>query len=463
VLALLFAISTALAGRALAQERPAFYFGTDLSYVNEMEDCGAKYRVNGAERDPYEIFREAGANLVRIRIWHDADWTRYSNLDDVKRSIRRAHAQGMQVLLDFHYSDEWADGDKQYIPRAWENIETVEALAQALYRYTYDTLVALDRDGLMPEMVQVGNETNKEILGRRDWDWANRPIDWTRNAQLLNAGIRGVRDAGRASHIRPLVMLHVAQPENVESWFRDAWAAGVRDFDLIGVSYYRKWSTQGPEGLGQTINRLRFRYSHAQVILVETAYAWTHDQADQAANLLGRDTLLESYPATPEGQRRYMVDLTQLVIANGGAGVVYWEPAWVSTRCRTRWGQGSHWENATFFDFKRSNELLPAASFMRHAYAQPVSVTFSVRPPSSPPEGRLFFWGDFLGARDFLVHATPDAEGRYSVTVRLMPGQRIRYQFFERLPLGAGLIGGSVAVDGFAQGVVGNADTHFDH
>jgi arabinogalactan endo-1,4-beta-galactosidase len=258
-------------------------------------------------------------------------------------------------------------------------------------------------------------------------------------------------------------MLHVAQPENVEPWFRAAWSHGVRDFDLIGVSYYRKWSTEGLEGLGQTINRLRFRYRQAQVILVETAYAWTTDYADQAPNLLGPDTLLPGYPATPEGQRRYMVDLTQLVIANGGAGVVYWEPAWVSTRCSTRWGRGSHWENATFFDFKRSNDLLPAASYMRHAYTQPVNVVFSFRPASAPPEGRLLFWGDFLGARDFLVHAQPDGDGRYSLTVRLMPGQRMRYQFFERLPLGTGLISGRDVKDGFAEGVVGAADMRFDH
>ncbi len=326
--------------------------------------------MNGAVRDPYEIFAASGHNLVRLRLWNDPDWTPYGNLADVKRSIRRARDAGMQVLLDFHYSDDWADGEKQWIPRAWENIETTEELAQALYQYTFDTLTELNREGLMPEMVQVGNETNREILGRKDWEWATRQTDWTRNAALFNAGIRAVRDAGRASTIQPRIMLHIAQPENVEPWFEAAAAHGVTDFDVIGISYYRKWSTQDMDGLGAVIARLRQRYE-ADVIVVETSYPWTNDGADSAANLLGPDTLLEDYPAAPEGQSRYMTDLTQLTISNGGVGVVYWEPAWVSTRCSTRWGQGSHWENATFFDFHNGNNLLPAALYTRHAYEWP--------------------------------------------------------------------------------------------
>ena len=424
-----------VAAPAVAQD---FYFGADLSYVNEMEDCGAQYRVNGAVRDPYEIFRDSGHNLVRLRLFHTPDWTRYSTLDDVKRSIRRARAAGMQVLLDFHYSDDWADGDKQWIPRAWESIATTEALAQAVYDYTLGTLRALNSEGLMPEMVQVGNETNREVLGRRDWDWANRPIDWARNAPLLNAGIRAVREAGRGAAIQPRVMLHVAQPENVEPWFAAAAQAGVTDFDLIGISYYRKWSTQGLEGLGQVINRLRHRYD-AGVILVETSYPWTQDHADAAANLLGPDTLLEGYPATIEGQRRYMTDITQTVISNGGIGVVYWEPAWVSTRCSTRWGQGSHWENATFFDFHRGNELLPGALYTRHRYEQLQPVTFRFEGAAAGVE-RVYLWADFFGSREFVASIPRGEDGAFSYQTRLRPGQEVRFQVYDRLPLGAGLI-----------------------
>ncbi|MCF5930058.1 arabinogalactan endo-1,4-beta-galactosidase, partial [Xanthomonas perforans] len=292
--------------------------------------------------------------------------TRYSDLSDVKKTIARARAQGMQVLLDLHYSDDWADGEKQLIPKAWASITDTDELARTLYGFTYDTLSALDRAGLMPELVQVGNESNSDLMDSTPWD-KKRPINWQRNAKLFNAGIKAVRDMSVRSAIKPRVMLHIAQPENVEPWFADATKAGVTDFDLIGISYYRKWSTQSMAELGKTIRRLRGRYD-ADVVVVETAYPWTLDSGDTSHNLLGEDSLIAGYPATPQGQARYMVDLTQLVIDTGGAGVVYWEPAWTSSHCKTRWGTGSSWENASFFDFKHGNEVLPAIDFMRHPY-----------------------------------------------------------------------------------------------
>jgi arabinogalactan endo-1,4-beta-galactosidase len=272
----------------------------------------------------------------------------------------------MESLLDFHYSDDWADGGKQIIPAAWGSITDTDELAKALYGFTYDTLMALEGDGLMPQWVQVGNETNGEILGRADWDKA-RAIDWQRNAKLLNAGIRAVRDAGKKSSIQPRVMLHVAQPENVLPWFEAAAKAGVTDFDLIGISYYAKWSKYSIAGLGVVIKRLRARY-RADVVVVETAYPWTLDGADGMDNLLGEDSLIQGYPATPDGQKRYLIDLTQTVIDSGGIGTVYWEPAWISTKCRTRWGRGSSWENAALFNFRRHDEALPGFEFMRYPY-----------------------------------------------------------------------------------------------
>lgn len=347
-----------------------FYFGADLSYVNEMEDCGAVYRENGKARDPFELFAARGANLVRVRLWHDAEWTDYSDLADVKRTIRRAREHGMQVLLDFHYSDEWADGDKQIIPKAWAAIESTDALAQALHDYTLATLLELHGAGLLPELVQVGNETNPELMrgthnGMGD---GKEPIDWQRNAALLNAGIRAVREAARRGGAPIKVMLHIAQPENVLPWFEAAWAAGVRDFDQVGISYYRRWSSESFAGLARTIAGVTLRFPSAEVLLVETAYPWTLESADEAANLLGESTLIEGYPATVAGQAAYLADLTQLVIDAGGVGMVYWEPAWVSTGCSTRWGRGSHWENATFFDFRNDNEVLPSIDFMSRAY-----------------------------------------------------------------------------------------------
>ncbi|MFL6735632.1 MAG: arabinogalactan endo-beta-1,4-galactanase [Sphingomonas sp.] len=337
------------------------YLGADLSYVNEMEDCGATYRLHGQPIDPFKLLKREGGNIVRVRIWNNATWTRYSNYADVLKTIRRAHAAGLQVLLDFHYSDDWADGGKQIAPLAWAKLSTDEQVT-ALHDYTLDTLRKLDADKAMPEMVQVGNETNPELLGGKE----HEPINWERNARLLNAGIEAVDEAGRTGSIAPRIMLHIAQPENILPWFDAATKAGVRGYDLIGISYYSKWSKWSLAQLKQTIAAAKSRYGK-DVIVVETGYPFTLEGADTAKNLLGSDALIAGYPASPEGQHRYMVDLTQLTLDAGGTGVVYWEPYWVSTRCGTRWGHGSDWENATWFDYGK-HETLPVFEWLHHEY-----------------------------------------------------------------------------------------------
>jgi arabinogalactan endo-1,4-beta-galactosidase len=340
------------------------FAGIDLSYVNELEACGAQYRLNGHLRDPYELFAESGANLVRLRLWNDPGWTRFSTEVDVTRSIERAKRAGMHVLLDFHYSDDWADPQKQTIPAAWAaDIDNADRLAQRVYEYTRGVLTRLNEHGLAPYMVQVGNEINTQMLRRADT--TGIPIDWERNAKILNAGIRAVREMVAADGSRPRVMLHVAQPENVEPWFTAAAAAGVRDFDYIGVSYYPKWSKLDMAQAERALAQVKSRFK-ADIIIVEVSYPWTlQDAGDHASNLLGADSLLRGYPATKAGQRRFMDDLVQMTLRAGGVGVVYWEPAWVSTACKTRWGTGSHWENATLFDFTKRNELTPAAGFLK--------------------------------------------------------------------------------------------------
>ena len=343
--------------------------GVDLSYVNELEDCGAVYRHEGEASDPYAIFAGKGANIVRLRLWHTPDWTEYSTLPDVTRSIRRAKQHDMAVLLDFHYSDDWADPGNQIIPAAWRTAKTTEELAQRLYDYTYETLMTLDGQGLLPEYVQVGNEINTEMLLTEEIA-EHTPINWERNVVLLNAGISAVRQVSDDSGKTIGLMLHVAQPENVGPWVDAAAEAGILDFDIIGVSYYAKWSKMPFNLVEEAIRRLHHRYGK-DVVVVETAYPWTLRYNDQAHNILGADSLIDGYPATQDGQRRLLIDLTSAVLRGGGLGVVYWEPAWVSSDCKTRWGQGSHWENASLFDFRHVN-LHKGADFLSHDYSNEV-------------------------------------------------------------------------------------------
>ena len=341
---------------------PDFFFGVDLSYVNEMDDCGAEYRANGELVDAFELFSDRGANLVRARLWIDAEWTDYSNLEDIKRTFHRANQAGMFTLLDFHYSDNWADPSKQAIPDRWKGLSE-EELVQAVYEYTYQTLLDLDRNNLLPDFVQVGNETNsgllKEVSG----------LDWPRDAALFNAGIQAVRDLSQEANKEIKIILHVAQPENAGWWFSEAQDHGVVDFDIIGLSYYPQWSMFSITDLGAHVTYLRETFQK-EVMILETAYLWTMAAVEEtASNILNRG--IRGYPFSPQGQRQFMVDQTQAILSNGGLGVVYWEPAWVSTQCSTRWGQGSHWENATFFDFKNGNEVHEGIEFLTHSYLYP--------------------------------------------------------------------------------------------
>jgi arabinogalactan endo-1,4-beta-galactosidase len=325
-----------------------FYYGADLSYVNEMEDCGASYKdANSAAKDPYAIFKEAGTNLIRIRLWHNPTWTNYSNYNDVKKSIQRAKDLNMKVLLDFHYSDTWADPSQQQIPSAWLNsINDTPVLGDLLYNYTYNTLNELSRSNLLPDIVQIGNEINPMILQDGALQW---PIDWVRNSSLLNKGIKAVRDISTAKKKNIEVMLHIAQPENGLWWFDQATKNGVTDFDWIGLSYYPIWSDYNLNNLATPLSTLINTYKK-RLMIVETAYPFTLENADSANNILGSDALIDGYPATQQGQLNYLNKLKMIVESVGGEGLIYWEPAWVSTDCSTLWGQGSHWDNATLFD-----------------------------------------------------------------------------------------------------------------
>jgi arabinogalactan endo-1,4-beta-galactosidase len=329
-------------------EEETFYFGVDLSYVNEMEDCGAFYKnCDNSTENPFSIFKEAGANLVRVRLWHNPTWTNYSNYEDVKKTIQRAKSKGMKVLLDFHYSDTWADPAKQEIPAAWlSNINDTEALGDMLYNYTYQTLNNLSNENLLPDIVQVGNEINGMILQQGELVW---PIDWSRNSALINKGIKAVRDISEEKNKDIEVMLHIAQPENGLWWFEQAAQNGVTDFDWIGLSYYPLWSTYSLDNLSTPLATLKNTYNKG-IMIVETAYPFTLENADDANNILGNDALIDGYPSTQQGQLDYLNRLKTVVESAGGEGIIYWEPAWVSTNCSTLWAQGSHWDNATLFD-----------------------------------------------------------------------------------------------------------------
>ena len=351
--------------------------GVDLSYVNQILDHGGSYADSLGVRSPYAIFADHGANTVRLRLWHDPAWVRtevyddpsvplYSGLEDVARAIEAAKAEGLDVSLDFHYSDMWADPGRQNVPAAWADITDLEVLTDSVYEYTRSTLQYLADRGLTPESVQVGNETNCGILsteGGPDFpEVSTCDGHWRSQGALLNAGIQAVRDVAPDTR----VILHIAQPENVKPWF-DAitGAGGVTDFDIIGFSYYSLWSDEPLSSIDDHVERWRTSYGK-DVMVVETAYPWTTGNTDSYGNIYGPEGLVVGYPASPEGQRDYMVELVQQVVDGGGAGVFYWEPAWITSGMKDLWGTGSSWDNNTLFDGR--GRVHAGMQFLTHPY-----------------------------------------------------------------------------------------------
>ena len=347
-----------------------FSMGADLSYVNQILDYGGLYRDSGKVTDPYVIFRKYGTNTVRFRLWHNPQWTRevytppianmYNDFADVKRGMQAAKAQGMAVSLDFHYSDFWADPGRQETPAAWLGL-SLEILRDSIYNYTLKTLDKLEAAGIMPEYVQVGNEINPGFLLPQGDRWAKKG-DFV---YLINGAIKAVRDAAVSSSIKPRIIVHVAQPENAINWFDGMAAAGLTDYDIAGISYYYIWSTVSIDSVSDYVADIK-TMTGKEVMVVETAYPWTLNNADSYNNILAPDKLTVAYPANQTGQYDYLVKLTQEIIDGGGTGIHYWEPAWITSEMRDKWGQGSSWDCNTLFDF--TGNVIKGMNYMTYPY-----------------------------------------------------------------------------------------------
>lgn len=333
-----------------------FVMGADLSYVNEILDHGGVYKDSGNVEDPYVIFKKYGANVIRFRLFHNPVWTKeaygtdgiqmYNDFADVKKGIEKAKAAGLEVCIDFHYSDTWAGTAEQILPKAWESLSLV-ALHDSIYNYTKKTLIKLNNAGLMPEYVQTGNEINPGFVLPQGDRW-NKEDDMI---YLLNSAIKAVRDAGSLSSVDPKIILHIAQPENVRIWFLGLDKKGLTDYDIIGFSYYYNWSSTNLQTVSNFVAMIRTTFKK-DVMIMETTYPWTTGWADNYNNIMDVSKLVPGYMATEEGQYSYLHALTQEVIAGGGIGVFTWEPAWITSQMKDLWGTGSSWECNTLFNFE---------------------------------------------------------------------------------------------------------------
>ncbi len=291
-----------------------YAIGADVSLLKQAEDGGVSFKDSGQAKPGLEIFKDHGYNWIRLRLFHTP--TRLpNNLEYTIALAQQAKKLGFKFLLNYHYSDTWADPGKQFIPKAWEG-KTHDELVTAVFEYTRDTIIAFRDAGVMPEMVQPGNEIINGML----WPAGKLPDNWDNFAGLLKAGIDGV-EAGRGSAERPLIMVHIdrgGDKKRTKAFF-DKWNSYGVDYDIIGQSYYPWWHGS----LLDLRENLIFMANEYQkdIILVEVAY---NCEPAEYANKPA------PFPETPEGQRQFLDEVHRLVLNtphNRGKGVFWWEPA----------------------------------------------------------------------------------------------------------------------------------------
>ncbi len=320
--------------------------GADLSSAPQIEDAGGQFKDSSKVKDVLEIFKEYGANYVRLRLWY-APAGGYCGLTKTLAFAKRIKAKGLKLLLDFHYSDTWADPGHQTKPAAWANLP-YNILEDSVYQYTKDVITAFKDQGTLPDMVQIGNEITNGMLwpdGRNSGS-ANA---WTNFADLVKAGIKGVKDAADTSQVKIMIHIDKGGSNSTSRWFFDNLISQGVDFDVIGLSYYPWWHGTFSQ-LQSNLNDLATRYNK-DIVIAETAYPWTTLNKNDGYPNVSYDPskLPAGYPVTVQGQRDFMTYLEEIIKNTTNhkcIGFFYWEPAYISVP-----PIGSPWENYTLFDF----------------------------------------------------------------------------------------------------------------
>ncbi|MCM1308333.1 MAG: glycosyl hydrolase 53 family protein [Butyrivibrio sp.] len=348
--------------------------GADVSSLLEVERVGGRFYDGGRERELYDILADYGINYIRLRLWNDPyapDGRAYgggtNDLPAVTELALRAKKHGMKVLLDYHYSDFWADPGKQTLPKAWRG-KSVDELEKAVYDYTSDTLEALGRAGAAPDMIQIGNEMTNGLM----WPCGRVP-EYDNIARFVGAGIR----AARKVCPRARIMLHLdngGRNDLYRGWF-DNYTARGEDFDIIGLSYYPFWHGT-MEALKSNMDDIAVRYGK-DLVIAEVSMGYTMEDyasyeglpPDKRKGMATKPKLVAEieHSMTVEGQCDFLRDLFKIIdeVPNGrGRGFFYWEPAWIPVK-GCEWATpaaleytgekgpgGNEWANQALFDYE---------------------------------------------------------------------------------------------------------------
>lgn len=322
-----------------------FMRGVDISSYVVEKDAGVVFKdFEGNELKDHEFFEflaDCGVNWVRIRVWndpYDKNGMGYGGgNNDIEKAVvmgKLATDAGMKVLIDFHYSDFWADPAKQQVPKAWDH-KTLDDMVSLIGEYTTDCLTKLKDAGVNVGMVQIGNEINNGYAGETDPE---------RVHALMSAASAAVRGVDKEIKIA----VHYTNPENekfyeiADNLETEEWTL---DYDVFASSYYPAWHGT-LENLEYQLNKIREDHGK-EVMVVETSYLYTWEDGDGFSNNMGQGTVGAAFPyeVSVQGQANEVRDVMQTVINAGGTGVFYWEPAWIPVEPWTEGDTGIYESN----------------------------------------------------------------------------------------------------------------------
>jgi arabinogalactan endo-1,4-beta-galactosidase len=382
-------ICSVLAGlsapRLVADE---FISGADMSHLAYFESIGIVYREEGVARDALTILSNRGLNCVRLRLFTSSaaqaaahPYNSINNLDYTVPLAVRVKDAGLKFLLDFHYSDSWADPGKQTKPAAWTNLSFTQLKAQ-LQDYSSNAIAAFQAAGAMPDYVQIGNEITQGLLWNDGKVSGSTNTSWSNLGQLLKAAIAGVTNA--VSTNLPTIIIHIDRGGdwNTTQWYFDNLLHQQVSFDMIALSYYPFWHGS-LTNLNSCLSNAAARYRRP-VLLVETDFPWNN-----STNVWG-------IPASTNGQVQYVAELARIVkrLPDGlGAGIVWWGTEYQPVSGANQAGFG----NRSFFN--ANGNVLPVAD----AFGQLVAET---KLSAAPRNGSLSIWWPLSGAGLSLTSAT---------------------------------------------------------
>lgn len=341
------------------------YLGGDISLLPTYEKNGTVFKnENGENQCPYKIFKESGWNAMRVRLFVDPGNAPQANKDEgvcqdlayVTGLCKQIKEHGFKLMLDFHYSDTWADPGKQYIPHAWAEAikgkshdEQARMLADSVYAHTLKSLTALKAAGAAPDFIQVGNEITFGTLWPTGKVDPSKSDNWDTLLAFLKAGAKACREA--CPEARIIIHTEHAQDWNATQGYYDKLAKGKLDYDIIGLSYYPMWHGT-VKHLDTVLDSIKTEFNKP-VMIVETAFYYSHknDKWEPAPNHYG-----DHYPISVEGQRAFTEELVGMLNKHDNTIGLFW---WFPEENESGKPVIKSWINRGLFD-NETGKVLPA-------------------------------------------------------------------------------------------------------